>query len=50
MCEKCKAIDERITDYRFLRARINDPQTGEGIARLIEELEAKKKALHPEQD
>lgn len=36
------------SDYLVLRSRIIDRQVLEGIAKLIQELEAKKKALHPE--
>jgi len=49
MCEKCKAIDDQIARFRRLGAQVSDPQTLEGIARLIAELEAQKRALHPEQ-
>ena len=47
MCEKCKAIDDRIVRYRLLKARVNDQQTLDGLARLTLELETQKLALHP---
>jgi hypothetical protein len=40
MCEKCKPIDDKITYYKRMALRLNDQQTLEGIARLIQELEA----------
>ena len=49
MCEECKPIDERIERYRRLAKGINDPQTIDVIARMVAELEAQKKALHPEE-
>jgi hypothetical protein len=49
MCDKCKPIDEKIEHYRLIGSRISDPQTSEGIKRLIQELEAQKKVLHPEE-
>ena len=49
MCDKCKPIDDRISHYRLLSARISDVQTLDGLKRLIEELEGQKKALHPEE-
>jgi hypothetical protein len=48
MCEKCQAIDERIRHYQTPATLVTDQQTLDGIERLIEELEARKKALHPE--
>ena len=48
MCEKCKSIDADLDRYRQLRARLTDEQTLHGLAKLIGELEDRKKALHPE--
>jgi len=48
MCEKCKPIDERIDRYRALGNRVMDQQTSDGIERLIGDLEAQKRKLHPE--
>jgi len=48
MCEKCIPIDGKLASYRALSGRISDQQTLDGIKRLIEKLEAQKKALHPE--
>lgn len=47
MCEKCKPLDERIAHNHDLSQRVTDPQTLEGIKRLIGDLDAQKKALHP---
>jgi hypothetical protein len=49
MCEKCKPIDAKLLHYVDLRHRLTDDQTLEGLERLIQELEAQKKALHPEE-
>jgi hypothetical protein len=49
MCDKCRAIDSQIERYRDLGRRITDQQTLEAIERLVRELEAGKKALHPEE-
>jgi hypothetical protein len=49
MCEKCKQLDERIARYRDLSHRVTDQQTLEGIKRLIADLDAQKKVLHPEE-
>jgi hypothetical protein len=50
MCDKCTEIDGRIAHLRELAARLVDPQTIEGIKRLIEEMLAQKAALHPDQE
>ena len=47
MCEKCRAIDDKIDHYRKISTRINDQQTREGIEVLVAGYEAQK-ALHPE--
>ena len=47
MCDKCKPIDEKLARYRILNSRIGDQQTLDGLAQLILELEALKRALHP---
>ncbi|WP_263009981.1 hypothetical protein [Bradyrhizobium sp. RD5-C2] len=41
-------MDEKITHYKTLAARLTDQQTLDGIARLIAEHQAEKQALHPE--
>jgi hypothetical protein len=49
MCDKCKPLDDRIARYRGLGQHITDERTLEGIRRLIADLEAQKKVLHPEE-
>ena len=49
MCEKCVEIDGKIEHYRQLSGLITDQPTLDGINRLIEQMEAEKQALHPEQ-
>jgi hypothetical protein len=46
MCERCKLIDDQIARYQQVRGRITDQQTLDGIANLIQKLEAQKKANH----
>ncbi len=48
MCSKCDEIDSVIAHYRELELRVTDQQTLDGLARLIEKLEADKVALHPQ--
>jgi len=48
MCEKCKEIDIKIEHYRRLAERVPDPLLTEGVAKLIEEMEAEKADLHPD--
>jgi hypothetical protein len=50
MCEKCEELDNKIERYRNLIARVADPQTHEGVGKLIEVLQAQKVALHPERE
>ena len=49
MCEQCAEIDKKIEHYRFMASRMTDQQTLDGIKKLIERMQAKKAALHPEQ-
>ena len=48
MCSKCEEIDSVIAHYHELKFRVTDEQTLDGIARLIEKLEADKLVLHPQ--
>jgi hypothetical protein len=50
VCAKCEEIDDVIAHYRELEMRVTDEQTLEGLAKLIERLEAEKAALHPQPD
>jgi hypothetical protein len=49
MCEKCAEIDKKIDHYRWLAVYVNDERTAKGINELIQQYEAGKRALHPEQ-
>jgi hypothetical protein len=49
MCEKCAELDAKIEYYRNLSAKILDQPMLDGIKALIEEKQAQKAALHPEQ-
>ncbi len=49
MCDKCKALDDKIERYRRLAAAITDRQMLDGLQKLIAEAEAQKADLHPEQ-
>jgi hypothetical protein len=46
---KCVELDSKIEHYRRLSSRITDQPTLNGIKKLIEEMNAQKDALHPEQ-
>jgi hypothetical protein len=47
MCQRCVELEEKIERYRALARRVTDKATLEGIAMLIEKMEANKAALHP---
>jgi hypothetical protein len=49
MCEKCVKIDETIERYHRVRLSISDQATVDKAIELIAELEAQKRALHPEE-
>jgi hypothetical protein len=48
MCEKCRELDQKIARYRQIAERVLDAQLTDGLAKLIEEAEAEKVALHAE--
>jgi hypothetical protein len=48
MCWKCREIDTLILRYRALGDRWTDDMMLKGLQRLVDKLEAEKKALHPE--
>ena len=48
MCDKCTDIDAKIAHLTELVAPLLDPQTVEGVGKLIEEMLAQKALLHPE--
>ena len=47
MCEKCEKIDRIIRRYRWIQRRILDRMTIDGTQKLIEQLEAERRGLHP---
>jgi hypothetical protein len=47
MCGKCDEIDEKIAHYNRLLSGITDRIARDGIASLIEEMNAEKAGLHP---
>jgi hypothetical protein len=49
MCERCEELDRKIERYRGIRSRSIDDAVITGATQLIEEAEAEKAALHPEQ-
>ena len=51
MCDKCVELDKRIAHFHYqtLALRVMDPPTVEGINKLINEMQARKAALHREQ-
>jgi hypothetical protein len=49
MCDKCQGLDRKIEQYRRLIERVPDQLLGEGLGKLIEDMEAQKVTLHPEQ-
>jgi hypothetical protein len=49
MCDKCVELDKKIEHYRSMASRIDDRPLLDGIAGLIQQMQDKKLALHPEQ-
>jgi hypothetical protein len=49
MCDKCVELDNKIEHYRKITLSIGDQLTVERIKALIEDLQAQKVVLHPEQ-
>ncbi len=50
MCERCVELNEQIARIQRICATINDPFAIERFKALIEELEARKAALHPKRE
>lgn len=46
MCEWCRELDGRIEQCRSIKSETTDPTMLDGIALLVEQYEADKKALH----
>jgi hypothetical protein len=49
MCDRCIAIDRDLARYRRAHASTDDETALRLLADVIEDLEAEKVALHPEQ-
>ena len=49
MCDKCKELDKKIEHYRAIRTKALDDLLVGGLTRLINEAEAEKAALYPQQ-
>jgi hypothetical protein len=49
MCDKCEQLDKRIEHHQKLLLGIADQLTVDRIKSLIEDLQAQKASLHPEQ-
>jgi hypothetical protein len=49
MCDKCNKLDKKIEHYETMLVSIGDRVTVERLMALVEELQAQKAALHPEQ-
>ena len=50
MCDKCQDLVKKIERYRRLAFSINDRLTIDRFNQLIEDAEAEKAKLHPEQE
>ena len=50
MCDKCEQLDKKIGHYQKLLLGIADQLTVDRIKSLIEDLQAQKALLHPEQN
>jgi hypothetical protein len=46
MCDECVKFDQKIDHFRRMIARVQDPLTSERVGKLIDEMLAKKAALH----
>jgi hypothetical protein len=49
MCEKCAELDKKTEHYRSMASRITDQPVLDGIAGLIEQIQAQKLTLHPKE-
>lgn len=50
MCDKCVELDERMGRLRTIAAQSMDAATIAAANELIQEMEARKRAFHPEQE
>jgi hypothetical protein len=49
MCAICQQLDRKIARYREFIEKVPDTQLAEGLAKLIEEAETEKAAVHRKQ-
>jgi hypothetical protein len=49
MCDKCEQLDKKIEHYEKILVSIGDRVTVERLVALIDDLQAQKAVLHPEQ-
>jgi len=50
MCDKCTELDRRIGLLKKMVERLEDLATIEAVNKLVEEMEARKAQLHPENE
>ena len=50
MCDKCIELDRRMDHLRKMVEQLRDPRTTDAANKMIEEMEATKAKLHPEQE
>jgi hypothetical protein len=48
MCERCVELDDKIAHLKVLVSRVTDTLALDGIAKLVERYETRKRSLHPE--
>jgi hypothetical protein len=48
MCEQCIEVDKKIAHYTQLAAHVTDQMTLDGTAKLLADLQAKKREMHPD--
>jgi hypothetical protein len=49
MCDKCQLLEKKMERYRRVANSINDQLTIDRLNELIEDMEAEKAKLHPDQ-
>jgi hypothetical protein len=50
MCAICQQLDRKIARYREFIEKVPETQLADGLAKMIEDAQAEKARLHPEQD
>jgi len=49
MCARCDDIDAKIIRYKRIASQLNDQLVQDGLAGLLEKMEAEKASLHPDE-